>query len=252
MARQEGLLKIKGTIGGMTFYRTVDGDLVREKGGVSKERIATDPAFARTRENGQEFGSAGKSGKVLRDGLRPMMLNAADNRVTSRVTQVLSRIIKLDGTSLRGSRNVAKAITGTQGAEAKSNFKNFNFNKSAILGSILYKAFTVDSSTGAVSINGLIPLNDVAYPSGATHMSLSSAYANVDFGTNVVNVEYSNKVNLPIDNATNDVVLTPAEVPAGTGVELILLKVEFFQLTNGTQYSLKNGAFNALAIIEVF
>ena len=78
MARQSGLLKIKGTIGGMTFYKSQDGDLVREKGGVSGDRIANDPAFVRTRENGEEFGAAGKAGKLLRDGLRPMMLNAAD------------------------------------------------------------------------------------------------------------------------------------------------------------------------------
>jgi len=31
MAKQNSLLKIQGTIGGMTFYHTKDGNLVREK-----------------------------------------------------------------------------------------------------------------------------------------------------------------------------------------------------------------------------
>ena len=83
MAKQKGILKIEGTIGGMTFYKSQDGHLVREKGGVSGERIANDPAFVRTRENGEEFGAAGTAGKLMRDTLRSLMMNAADGRVTS-------------------------------------------------------------------------------------------------------------------------------------------------------------------------
>lgn len=63
MAKQKGIIKLDGTIGGITFYKSQDGYLAREKGGVSAEKIATDPAFQRTRENGEEFGRAGKAGK---------------------------------------------------------------------------------------------------------------------------------------------------------------------------------------------
>ena len=161
MARQNGLLKIQGTIGGMTFSRTKDGDLVREKGGVSKERIATDPAFARTRENGQEFGSAGKTGKILRDSLRPMMLNASYKRITSRVTQLMYKMQKYDTASPRGQRSVSLALSGGQASAAKALLKGFNFNKNAVLGSVLYKAFEVDTLPGEVSIDGLVPINDI-------------------------------------------------------------------------------------------
>ena len=67
MARQKGLIKLKGTMGDITFYRTADGYMAREKGGISAERMRTDPAFQRTRENMAEFGRAGKAGKVLRN-----------------------------------------------------------------------------------------------------------------------------------------------------------------------------------------
>ena len=43
--------------------------MARLKGGIDKKRIATDPAFQRTRENGAEFGRAGKGGKLLRSSL---------------------------------------------------------------------------------------------------------------------------------------------------------------------------------------
>ncbi len=72
MARQKGIIKLKGTIGGITFYKTQDGHLACEKGGIDSERIANDPAFQRTRENGEEFGRVGKAGKLLRTALRPL------------------------------------------------------------------------------------------------------------------------------------------------------------------------------------
>jgi hypothetical protein len=34
MAKLKGIIKIKGTIGDITFYKTQDGYLVREKGGI--------------------------------------------------------------------------------------------------------------------------------------------------------------------------------------------------------------------------
>ena len=61
MAQQSGIIPLKGTLGNITFYKSKEGYLAREKGGVSAERIASDPAFQRTRENGAEFGRLFKS-----------------------------------------------------------------------------------------------------------------------------------------------------------------------------------------------
>ena len=47
MAKFDGIFNIEGTLKGMTFYKSKDGHMVRTKGGVSKERIAKDPAFER-------------------------------------------------------------------------------------------------------------------------------------------------------------------------------------------------------------
>ena len=55
MAKVNGLLKIEGTVEDLTFYKKDGKNYVRRKGGVSKERILTDPNFVRTRENGAEF-----------------------------------------------------------------------------------------------------------------------------------------------------------------------------------------------------
>ena len=106
MARQKGIIKLKGTIGDITFYKTQDGHLAREKGGIDASRIASDPAFQRTRENGSEFGRAGKAGKLLRTAFRPLLLNSADGRMVSRLTQAMVKVIQADTVSERGLRNV--------------------------------------------------------------------------------------------------------------------------------------------------
>ncbi|HJY23825.1 MAG TPA: hypothetical protein VJ279_13115 [Hanamia sp.] len=248
MAKLKGILTIEGTLQDMTFYKTQDGHLVKTKSGVSAKRLATDPAFARTRENWAEFGNAASGGKVLRDAVRNMIAAAADNRVTSRLTQVMARIKNLDTTSARGERTVA---TGISTPEGKVLLKNFNFNNKAILGAVLYKPYSIDTATGVISITDLVPINEIAAPAGSTHFSMKSAFAIVDFVAGIGDVSYSNVENLPIDGTTTSITLTPDVVPTGTGIKLFLLQIEFFQEINAIQYSLKNGAFNALSIVEV-
>ena len=248
MAKQKGIIKIKGTVGDLTFYKSQDGDMVRQKGGVDKERIANDPAFVRTRENGKEFGASGSAGKLVQGTLRSMLMTASDPRVYSRLLRQMSFIKNLDTTSARGSRNVGVGIAAP-GALAL--LKGFDFNNRAILKGILFKPYTVVTATGVITITGLVPANDVLYPQGATHMTLKGAWAKINFQTGVTQLQLSNVVNLPINTAPGNVVLTPVGTPTGTGTNLFLLEIEFFQMVNGSQYSLKNGAFNALCIVEV-
>jgi len=248
MAIQKGILKIEGTVGGLTFYKAKGQHLVKEKGGVSGDRIANDPKFARTRENNDEFGAAGSAGKLLRDSLRVIMSTASDNLITSRVTTVMHNIMKQDTTSVRGKRLPAVGI-GVAGGKAL--LKGLNFNNNSILGSVLYKPYVVAPATGVITIAGLVPATDIAFPSGATHVSLTGAMANINFATGVADVKLTNVLNLISSAPSTAVTLTPTAVPAGTGTKLFLLKVEFFQQVNGVQYSLKNGAYNALAIVEV-
>ncbi len=247
MAKLKGLLKIEGTLDELTFYKTQDGNLVRTKGGVSAERIANDPAFARTRENGSEFGSAASAGKLLRNTVRPLMMKAADNRVTSRLTQVMTKIKDHDTGSQRGDRVVGKGITHAAGLQL---LKGFNFNDRAVLGSVLFSPYSVVQSAGEVALQNFVPINDLAYPTGATHVTLRSGFAIVDFVNGTGVVEISSPTNLPIDGTVSNLSLKPNVLPVGNGTSLYLLMIEFFQEVNGIQYSLKNGAYNVLAIVD--
>jgi hypothetical protein len=248
MARQKGLIKIKGTLDDLTFYKTQDGNLVKTKTSLDGTRIATDPAFIRTRENGSEFSAAAKAGKLLRDALRAYISGSSDDRVTSRLTALMMKIKTLDATSARGARTVGTAIALPNAMTA---LQGFNFNNRALIGEILHKPYIINTATGEIDINAFMASNDVDIPQGATHISLTGCWAKVDFVNGVYNVQTSPTTNAAVSAASANVALTPATAPTGTGTNIYLLKIEFFQMVNTVQYSLKNGAYNAVAIVKV-
>ena len=233
---------------GVTFYKTRDGYLAKEKSSISAEKIKSDPRFARTRENGREFMAAAKSGKLLRDSLRTMMMTASDPRITSRLTQLMMKICKEDTVSMRGSRHPTNGVETTNGKEL---LKSFNFNIDSILGSTLFKPYTVNTTTGEISIADFSPITDIAAPEGATHFSLIGGMLVIDFSGRTFNLKLTNIINSSITATTLAVSLIPTSLPTGTGTKLFLLKMDFFQLVNGMQYPLRNGAFNALELVEM-
>ncbi len=248
MARQKGIIKLKGTIGDITFYKTQDGHLAREKGGIDANRIANDPAFQRTRENGSEFGRAGKAGKILRTALRQLLLNSADSRMVSRLTKSMVKVIQADTVSERGLRNV---IDG----EAELLF-GFEFNIRGKLGTSLFAPFTatIDRVAGTLDADlvSFIPSNMIAAPSGTTHFKMISGGAEVDFEAETFVVATSETALLPWDGtATAAINLSNAVTANSTKPLFLALGIEFYQEVNGQMYPLKNGAYNPLSIVKV-
>lgn len=248
MARQKGILKLEGTIGDITFYKSKDGFLARGKGGVEGSRIANDPNFQRTRENGSEFGAAGKAGKVLRTALRALLQNTSDSRMVSRLTTQMLKVIKADTTSERGQRNV---IDG----EAEL-LEGFEFNIGGKLGTTLFAPFTgsIDRAAGSMAINipSFVPLNMVAAPNGSTHFKIISAGAAIDFENEKFEAENQETALIAWDsNATAAIALTSNVAANNTHPMFLVLGIEFYQDVNGYKYPLKNGAYNALSLVKV-
>ena len=248
MARQKGIIKLKGTIGDITFYKTQDGHLAREKGGVDASRIKNDPAFQRTRENGAEFGRAGRAGKVLRTAFRSLSLNAADSRMASRLTQLMMKVIKADAVSNRGLRNVLDGETEL--------LAGFEFNISGKLGNTLYAPFSssIDRAAGSIDLEIPVfsPLTMLAAPEGTTHFKIVSAGAEIDFEAENYVISTSATEILPWNALETEVISqSNAVTPASTKPLFLVVGVEFYQEVNGAMYPLKNGSYNPLAIVQV-
>ncbi|MDX2189310.1 MAG: hypothetical protein SFY32_05565 [Bacteroidota bacterium] len=248
MPKQKGIIKFEGTMGGMTFYKTKDGHLVKEKSEISADKIANDPAFARTRENGEEFGRAALAGKVLRTTFRNLLLNSSDVNMVGRLTAEMVKVLKADATSVRGKRNVLdgelELLTG------------FDFNNSGKLRGVLYQPYTtaIDRITGNVSITmtPYIPINAIAAPSGTSHFKFVAAAAEIDFesGAYVIDADESAIIALdPTLQPALNIALTLT--PNSTKPLFLVFGIVFYQDVNGVKYPLKNGQYNPLNLVQI-
>lgn len=249
MARQKGVIKLQGQMGGVSFYKTgKDGFLAREKGGVDGERIKNDPNFARTRENGAEFGRAGSAGKLLRTAFRTLILSSPDGRMASRLTREMVKVIQADQVNTRGQRNV---IDGEAAL-----LQGFEFNENAKLGSTFFSQISpsINRATGIceVVLANYSPDQMVAAPAGATHYRLIMGAAWVDFQNGVSSSNEDRSAEIEINNIQTPIMTLSASVPAATAEPIFLgFGIEFFQQVNGAFYPLKNGQYNALSIVMV-
>ena len=212
MAKQVGILPIEGTVGNITFFKSGDGYMVRQKGGISADKIANDPAFQRTRENGAEFGRAGKASKVLRRALNTLLAISKDKRMVSRLTAAFVKVIQMDITNQRGLRNVidGEAIL----------VEGFEFNQNGSLSNTLKAPITptIDRVNGVLKlvVPGFDPQTGIAAPVGATHFRIHSAGAEVDFEAETYVNDFSVSNDLPMNAATGQITLTNNVTPAST------------------------------------
>src|SRR6218665_3698710 len=133
MATQDGLLKLKGSAGEFAFFKTKDGYMARKRTGITGERLLTDPAYIRTRENLTEFTEAAKAAKWIRLALRKQLVQGADKRIISRLVKAVMRVVHSDPTSVRGKRNVTKGKVEL--------LQGFEFNENGKLGQALLVPF---------------------------------------------------------------------------------------------------------------
>ncbi|MBL1408808.1 hypothetical protein [Sphingobacterium faecale] len=249
MARQSSIIKLKGTIGDITFYKSKDGYLARQKGGIDKERFLNDPKFQRTRENAQEFGRAGKASKILCTAIRPVLNKTQDSRMISRLVKKMMTVIKADAVSDRGQRNVLDGELIL--------LQSFDFNGNAGLSATVYAPFTatIDRASGVLDVNvaAFTPESQIVAPGGTTHFRLISAGVEVDFENETFKLAQSASSEIAYGNTlsaaiplSNDLGVTDSTKPL-----FLVFGIEFLQQVNGSFYSLNNGAFNALNLVAV-
>lgn len=248
MARQTSIFQFEGTIGDLCFYKTKHGYLVRSKGGVSKKRIKNDPAYERVRENNGDFKRAAQAGKLFRNALRSLLQPIDDKSITNRVMSTMTKVIQADQVNPRGQRTVKDGDVLL--------LEGFQCNGSCPLGKTLHAPFTahIDRPSGRmiVDIPTFSPAAMIASPEGATHFRLFSGGAAIDFEKGNYDLTTSESAYLPITRKkTGPIVLLPKVTPGALSPLFLLLGIEFSQLVNGKQIALRDGGFNALAVVKV-
>ena len=248
MAQEKSILKLKGMLDGMSFYKNQEGYHVRAKGGIEKERIMNDANFERTRENMNEFANINTAGKLLRNSISVFMNRAKDMRTGSRLVSIIAQVKNLDSVSDRGQR---KFTIGIETPEGKALLEGFEFNKYAPLSTILKPAYEVDTDTGGFQIVGFYPKEHLEIPENASHVRFGFACVIIHPDTMKSSVKFAEQQLISINSEAADVALTLDSLPEGDGVKMFYVLVEYFQDLNGKQYPLKSGAFNALKLVRV-
>lgn len=265
MAKQKGFIKLRGSLGGLTFYELDGKDIVKTTSGVSRQRILNDPNYRRTRENMSEFGGAAKIGKAFRMGFTGVSRMLLESTFSGRVTGIMKRVINL-GTGPRGRR--AFDIVGNQ-----LFLEGLEFHRDRPFSSVFYAPFalpTLDANREIATwvIPDFNTNNYVNAPEGATHFQLllntsvlsNYSYANPDKSYEPVNPD-ENGVGVTVSSSEipltgmvgSDITIVGdlgfgVALPATVGV-VIGIGILFYQEINGGFYVLASD--NAMQVVVV-
>jgi hypothetical protein len=210
MARQTGIIQLSGPLGGISFYRHKKyGMLARACNPVSAERIAKDPAFARTRENGTEFGMASRAGKLLRDGLHRFLQDVPTEEFDLRVMRLMMDLKAQDTVSARGQRQVGIALglkPELLGGFALSRYRPERF---------VVRLPVTDRQARTITLRDFIPDH---VPEQATHVVVTGFQGRIDFGKGERDFVFSTAVELSIETTLRggEGVSIPIESPVAT------------------------------------
>lgn len=265
MARQKSYVRIRGSLGGLTFYKKNGEDVIRTTGGATKEQIAKDPRFRRTRENMKEFAGAAKAGKALRECFKNVAKRMSDDTAVGRVTGIM-RHISSSETGVRGQRPMLIL-------PKKAFIEGFEFNRHQPLSSIFYAAYglpTLDANRNLATweVPDFSTVNDMGYPEGATHFKLVLAVGVLSDYVYSTATKVYEPIN-PDEDQTKGVAYTAeipiggmvgsattltvdlgfaAALPATVGV-LVGIGIIFYQEVDGVYYELASDNALKLAVV---
>lgn len=267
MAKQIGLVKYQGTMGGVRHFKIkgLQGDFAGLKGGPSKEQVLTSKEFKRTRENMSEFGGSATAAKVVRTGFASLVKTMGDPRLTSRLTRAFKRI-NLEATGKRGERPILLTAN-------KEIIKGFNFDKNLALASVFTAPYSWSVNVGrnetTLTIPAFDPASSINAPVGATHFKLINGITSVsDYqfdtntgkyepkvdaqnGLNAVTTTVELALGTPIGAVTTLIAALPGAPGLSADVGLVTcIGIEFYQKI-GTQFYLFASG-NAMRVDEVF
>ena len=124
MAEQTGIIKYRGSFKSIRHYKNRKNKrtLAGEKGGANRDLVMNNKAFARTRENMNEFEGCGVAVKGIHAEMGMLWGAHTDAHFTGRLTAILKIINLQDGVGVRGK----KAINIS---DNKSIFKTLNLHE---------------------------------------------------------------------------------------------------------------------------
>lgn len=247
MARQKGIIVIKGTVDGFNFYVRKGEPLVRKAGGgFDGNAIKTKPSMVRVRENGSEFGGCTKAAKQFKMALNSFLGKVRDGSVHYRLIQLFSQVKNLDAISIRGERNVHCGLLTDAGKDKLSGYVITSGNG---LAQALGQSFQFGWHAEGFTIADF-SVSRVPFPKGATHIELQAGYLLIDFQNNEHSFSKSEPFIIEKTSATTFVQIVPEAVPErDKSFKVGVVFLRFMQEVNGVLCPFKQVSHTVLEVV---
>lgn len=242
MAKQTGIIKLKGTIGGVTYYETkIAGHLARTAGGgFSKGSKHKE----RTMENASEFGRCSKIKKAFRIALAPFLCVRKDGELHGRMVQLFTRLKDMDRVNSRGNRRVGAGIETPRGLQL---FRDFAFTPSCNVMEVLAASVDFDFTSRILRVTNF-DIRAVKFPAGATHMALTLGLLHFDFDTLAYRLKNSAPLYMDKNNSATSFEMN-VDLPDVEGTAVAVLGMKFYQEVESSYYLFKGA--NAVGVETV-
>jgi len=246
MARQTGVVGVKGTIGDITFYKSKDGDMARKKTSLDRNQVMNDPAFKGSRKAMSEFGRASSASKLLRKAFSQYTEAAKDHSTHYRCNTAMATVLRMDKSNTKGNRKVQLGDV--------RHLIGFQWNSLCYLNNVLrvQEQVTTNPGTGAmkVIIPSLVPTTGLDVPSGATHFKVVLAGAALALETEKLKQKSQESGYLPInDSPTGQLALSVTVSTTDADLLCAGLGIQFFILSAGNYLPMKgNAAFGVVGV----
>jgi hypothetical protein len=265
MAIQTGAIKYRGSFKSIRNYMNLHdpNTYAGEKGGANRDLIMNNPAFARTRENMNEFKGCGIAVKAIRRGLLNLLPEQTDKLFTARLMSVVKEICRRDPDGIRGKRAII--ISGQ-----RPFLSSIVFNVLEDIAEVLGYQFVVEHPITRIEATlnlTALTIKPVYIPKGATHyrvqnhISIISDYTYVEANRRYEPLSQMNCMSAfayseytPVETALTDEIV--AAFPVGTAVTdddtvIQCVGIEFYTVTGGGNVYLPLKG-SSMKVIDVF
>jgi hypothetical protein len=236
MARQKGLFKVTGTLGGVNFYVVKGVGYARiAGGGFNGKAIRTKPSMVRVRENASEFGHCSTTKKAFRLALLPLFNPPKNSMLHRRKMRLFTALKDLDFVNSRGKRRVAQGLATAKG---KRLLKSFVFVPECQATGFVVPQCTFNWVSQTLSVTAL-DLKHLPFPKGATHLGLSLGVLDFDFETLKHSLHLAPTSYLEKNSLVAGFTLQPDVVVPPEYIGLAVLGLQFVEVWDGEVYALK-------------
>lgn len=245
MAKNIGIIKFTGKLGGLSGRDTAFGNIIQTPGGFKSERLKNDPIYLKSRQLATEFGRCSKIAALFRQVLLPYLKLLPDPYVYNHIQKCVLAVKDCDLDSPKGSKTVANGLLTPAGAALLGNF-SFNRKRHFYFAGI--GEYSFDIGRGELTLRG-IDSTRYNFPTGSNAVGFQLILLCADFEIPTMTMAVSERFILRRSDSPAAVALK-VDKPTGVGSLVAILFIGGCS-TDGMEFSWKKHENTVLQVVAL-